>query len=501
MMNRLIRTIGACIFTILFLLIGAQFVFAGAGVNGTGTVRIEPCKHEGAPTSGNCINIYPESPGDHEFYYALPKESRDNLTELDGLKDGDKVQYSFGITGGPGIFAITDVIGVNVEVLEKMENMPPAGFEDEVITAFDVYENPFPDTDISTIEGKAAAELYRRAVLGGYPDGEFKGTRQVNRAEAAKFLLQARFGDTEEASGNGGFADVLEGQWYAKYVIKAAQKGIINGYPDGTFRPGNPVNTAEFLKMLSKTFGLAEDLPYSYTDVPPEAWYSKYAGAAQLYGLFPHRENSLLPGQQLMRNEVAVGIYQYLMNRGETVASPPVSFEEDSGDHPFTGDEDAPVIMMWFLDFECPFCEQFFSNTFPLIKENFINTGKVKFVYRDFPLEFHTNAKSAAIAAHCAEEQGGNDIYAGYSEGLFKNRTSLGADLYKELAEELSLDLPQFGQCVESEKYLDKVESDIAKATALGIQSSPSFIINGRMVVGAQPYEVFEEAILEALGE
>src|SRR3989339_317430 len=118
---------------------------------------------------------------------------------------------------------------------------PPAGFEDEVITAYTNYTNPFPDTDLSKLEGKSAAELYRRAVIGGFPDGEFKGSRAVNRAELAKFLLLARYGAIGEYTNNGKFPDVLDGQWYVKYVVRAANLGIIQGYPDGTFGPEKTV--------------------------------------------------------------------------------------------------------------------------------------------------------------------------------------------------------------------------------------------------------------------
>ena len=82
-------------------------------------------------------------------------------------------------------------------------------------------------------------ELYRRAVIGGYPDGEFKGDNEVNRAEAAKFLLLARFGTVDELTNNGRFPDVLDGEWYVKFVIFAADEGIISGHPDGLFLPAN----------------------------------------------------------------------------------------------------------------------------------------------------------------------------------------------------------------------------------------------------------------------
>jgi len=128
-------------------------------------------------------------------------------------------------------------------------------------------------------------------------------------------LLLARGISVQDLLNQGRFWDVLEGQWYVKYVMTAAQKGIINGYPDGSFKPANTVNTAEFLKMLTLTFGLQENLSYSYTDVPSSAWFAKYAGTAEKYGLFPNRSEKLYPAQELTREEVAVAIYQYLSNR------------------------------------------------------------------------------------------------------------------------------------------------------------------------------------------
>jgi hypothetical protein len=194
-------------------------------------------------------------------------------------------------------------------------HIPPAGYEDEVLVNYSAYANPFPDTNLNNLSGKAAAELYRRAVIGGFPDGEFKGSRSVNRAEAAKFLLLARRGSVAEIANSGRFPDVLDGQWYTKYVVTAAQQGIISGYPDGFFRPADQVNTAEFLKMLSLTFGLSLNLSYGYDDVPSGSWFAPYAGIAERYDLFPYRASSLFPERALSREEVAIAIYQYLSNR------------------------------------------------------------------------------------------------------------------------------------------------------------------------------------------
>ncbi|MEI8230373.1 MAG: S-layer homology domain-containing protein [Candidatus Peregrinibacteria bacterium] len=196
------------------------------------------------------------------------------------------------------------------------QTAPPAGYEDEVLTNIDTYHNPFPDTDTSKLSGRAAAELYRRAVIGGFPDGQFKGDRSVNRAEAAKFLMLARYNGIDDVYNDGKFPDVKDGEWYVPFVMMAARNGVINGYPDGMFRPGNQVNTAEFLKMFALTFGTPLNSPYSYSDVRSTDWFAPYAGLARHYNLFPDRGNAKLsPGKALTREEVAVAIYQYLAGK------------------------------------------------------------------------------------------------------------------------------------------------------------------------------------------
>lgn len=192
---------------------------------------------------------------------------------------------------------------------------PPAGFEDEVLVATVNSPNPFSDTAMTSREGRAAATLYNNAIIGGYPNGTFGGNRAVNRAEAAKFLLLAQYGELGNFTNNGRFNDVLDGQWYVRFVVRAAQLGIIEGYSDGGFRPGAQVNTAEFLKMMTLTFDLPTHLDHDFSDVAAGTWYASYAGIASEYNLFPNRGNMLRPGALLTRNEVAVAIYQYLVNR------------------------------------------------------------------------------------------------------------------------------------------------------------------------------------------
>lgn len=183
--------------------------------------------------------------------------------------------------------------------------------EVEILDDYSSYKSSFPDLELKTLIGKAAAELWRRDIISGYPDGEFKAYNRVNRAEATKFLVNAKFGGPNNSNGKT-FPDVPNDAWYKAYVTSATSAGIMTGYPNGTFGPGNQINTAEFMKMITLTFNLPLNIPHNYKDVSSDAWFSAYAGAAQEYNLFPLRASDYLEAGKLMsREEVAIAIYQY----------------------------------------------------------------------------------------------------------------------------------------------------------------------------------------------
>ncbi len=178
--------------------------------------------------------------------------------------------------------------------------------------------NPFPDTSPGKVSGQAAADLFQRGIINGFPDGEFKGDLPVNRAEAAKFLLLSSNRPISDVKNNGRFPDVIDNEWYEKYIITAANLEIIDGHPDGTFRPSDGINAAEFLKMFTKAFALPENLPHNYQDVDSSHWYSKYAGIAEKYEMFPNRDHGkLYADTPLSRYEVATAIHRYFRSTEE----------------------------------------------------------------------------------------------------------------------------------------------------------------------------------------
>ncbi len=171
----------------------------------------------------------------------------------------------------------------------------------------------FSDLNVDSIVGQAAANLREADVISGYPDGTFQPDKPVNRAELAKFLLLAKGRNVNIKHNNGRFPDVKEGEWYVRYIIDAADLGIIAGYPSGNFKPAQTVNTAEFLKMLSKTFDLPENLPQDFADVDSSAWFAPYVGNVPEWDLFPERGVAFLePAREMTRGEVAVAIYRIM---------------------------------------------------------------------------------------------------------------------------------------------------------------------------------------------
>ncbi len=162
------------------------------------------------------------------------------------------------------------------------------------------------------------------------------------------------------------------------------------------------------------------------------------------------------------------------------------------------GDINAPVTIVEFSDYECPFCGKYVEETMPRIIENYVDTGKVKYVFRDFPLSFHADAQKAGEAAECAGEQ---DMYWDMHDMLFANQDALDVDSLKSYAEELGLDTESFNSCLDNGDMAEEVEADMADGAKYGVQGTPAFFINGEMVSGAMPYAVFEDAIETALAE
>lgn len=167
---------------------------------------------------------------------------------------------------------------------------------------------------------------------------------------------------------------------------------------------------------------------------------------------------------------------------------------------PVLGSVDARVVMIEYSDYQCPYCSRYKQETFPRIKEAYIDTGLMRYVFKDFPLSFHAQAHSAAQAARCAGDQGD---YWGMHDLLFRNQAgwsrAAALQAFQEYAGQLGLDVPGLTSCLQEEVYAAAVDRDLQEGLSLGVSGTPAFFVGGRFISGAQPYEVFQQAIESAL--
>jgi protein-disulfide isomerase len=183
-------------------------------------------------------------------------------------------------------------------------------------------------------------------------------------------------------------------------------------------------------------------------------------------------------------------------------ASPPTPTIMDfvlSDARHFQGNDDAPVTLVEFSDFKCPYCGRFSAETLPRLREKYINTGQVRFVYKHFAILGPESSRTAE-ATECAAEQG---KFWEYHDRIFADQTTvrsiLDDDKLGELASEIGLDTSAFSECLASGRYAGQIQRESQAAGAMGLRGTPGFLINGVFVSGAQPFEVFQQVIEEQL--
>jgi protein-disulfide isomerase len=167
------------------------------------------------------------------------------------------------------------------------------------------------------------------------------------------------------------------------------------------------------------------------------------------------------------------------------------------------GQENAPVTIIEYSDFNCGFCKKFHAETFSRIVDDYVKTGQVKVSYKHYPFLAQSSVWKAE-AAECAAEQG---KFWDYHNALFDGKVSGQGDevavkqALSQLAGELQLDAAKFGECMAAGKSTALVQGDAAEGQQMRVQGTPSFLINGKLLVGAQPYEAFKQAIDAALAQ
>jgi protein-disulfide isomerase len=165
------------------------------------------------------------------------------------------------------------------------------------------------------------------------------------------------------------------------------------------------------------------------------------------------------------------------------------------------GPTDAKVTVVEFSDYQCPFCEQYYTQTEGQVQKDYIDSGKIRYIHRDRPLPFHPTAHIAAEAARCAGDQ---NKYWEFHDQLFLHQNdwvslSDPSTQYATYAQSVGMNSSKFSQCLSSGKFKADVDADLNMATSIGANGTPTFYINGKPLVGAQPYSAFQSAIDAAL--
>lgn len=173
------------------------------------------------------------------------------------------------------------------------------------------------------------------------------------------------------------------------------------------------------------------------------------------------------------------------------------------------GEATAPVTLIEYSDYQCPYCQRHFSNVMPDLVKDYVETGKLRYVMREFPIEsIHPQAMKASVAALCAKDQG---RYWEMHDLIFGNQRQVSADDLKAHGKTLGLDSASFDDCLESDKYIEQIRNDLQEGQKLGVRGTPSFVIGTtdpqdpdkvtatKFIRGAQPLTAFKQAIDELL--
>ncbi|MEK7076682.1 MAG: DsbA family protein [Patescibacteria group bacterium] len=218
------------------------------------------------------------------------------------------------------------------------------------------------------------------------------------------------------------------------------------------------------------------------------------------------RRNNLLPASILLAAVLVSGSIFYAVGRNGSAPKEKVSVNRDQlaalaalpvsnagGRDVIVGDPKAPVTIIEYGDFQCPFCGRFFSQTEPMIREQFVKTGKVNMIYRHFAF-LGPESFAAAEASECAKDQ---KKFWGFHDALYQiegkdgreHNGNLNRDLFLAIADELKLDAKDFASCVDGGAYAEAVRKESDEGRAKGVDSTPSFFVNGTLVRGAIPFE------------
>jgi len=214
--------------------------------------------------------------------------------------------------------------------------------------------------------------------------------------------------------------------------------------------------------------------------------------------------DALKAGQEAIQKELAE-IKKLVSPKPPPERVSAISHTVDIAADPVKGSANAPLTIIEYTDYQCPYCARHARSVLPQIQKNYIDTGKVRYVLRDFPLSFHQQAAKAGEAAHCAGDQ---DKYWEMHDQLFANQQGLGEDKLPGYAEAIGIDVETFKTCLSSGKYADRVKANTLDGNEAGVRGTPSFVVGTsdgttvtgvKLIRGAVGYNDFQAAFDELL--
>jgi protein-disulfide isomerase len=265
------------------------------------------------------------------------------------------------------------------------------------------------------------------------------------------------------------------------------------------------------IKIKNGGFGMSgkavaeQVVDYLNAEAPSEVTLKSVSSVSGVYKI-----DVLFQGQTVTLYATKDGKYfgnlQPLIDAGD---SNPQFVDVSEDDDAAQGKSDAPVTIIEFSDYQCPFCRKFWTDTYPQLKKNYIDTGKVKLVFRDFPLSFHPMAEPSARAAECVREKGGDAAYWKFHDKMFSEQNKLDGGTVKSTITYTESDLKNWAKaigydiasCLDSGKYADEVAQDMVDGQSYGVSGTPAFFVNGQLLSGALPYAQFQQAIEAALAQ
>ncbi len=226
--------------------------------------------------------------------------------------------------------------------------------------------------------------------------------------------------------------------------------------------------------------------------------------AAFFAGSYASNLNSNQISEEDLQDAIAKLELKVLQNQLPT-SQPKIPMKISADNDPVIGNPDAPITIIEFTDFQCPFCARFHTQTLPLILEEYIDQGKVKLVVRDFPIQsIHPNAVPASVASECANEQGKakemHDMLFYNQNQWSKQETADALSMFSQFATEIQLDQETFDSCLISGKYIEEIEKDLNDGRDYGVSGTPGFFIGNDQLgyvelKGAQPFDSFKKVI------